>query len=119
MAAASGFPPARLQVRRACDRGGRVRVSLAGEIDMSSADTLARALETLPRTAPSLVVDLADVTLLDSTGIAVLVLAQRRAVAAGQSLTVVNARDMVRRALDITGALPTLTGLDGSPTEEP
>ena len=67
-------------------------MSLAGEIDMSSVGTLAQTLASLSRTAPSVVVDLADVRFLDSTGIAVLVIAHRRAVAAGQALTVVNAR---------------------------
>jgi anti-anti-sigma factor len=106
----SGFPPARLDVRQDRDPAGQVRVRLTGEIDMSSVGTLAHALAALQRTAPSLVVDLADVTFLDSTGIAVLVIAHRRAVCAGKTLTVVNAQGGVRRVLDITGVLPTLTG---------
>lgn len=110
MGAEFGFPPARLDVWQDTDSGGQVRVSLAGEIDMSSVGTLAHTLAALPRAAPSLVVDLADVTFLDSTGIAALVIAQRRAVAAGQTFTVVNAQGGVRRVLDITGTLSTLTG---------
>jgi hypothetical protein len=50
------------------------------------------------------------VTFLDSTGIAVLVIAHRRAVSSGHTLTVVNAQGGLRRVLDITGVLPTLTG---------
>lgn len=110
MGADSVFPPARLEVRHESDPAGQVRVSLAGEVDISSVGTLTHALAALPRTAPSLVVDLANVTFLDSTGIAALVIAHRRAVAAGQTLTVVNAQAGVRRVLDITGTLPTLAG---------
>jgi anti-sigma B factor antagonist len=110
MTADCGFPPARLDVRRDSDPGGQVRVSLAGEIDLSSVGIFAHALAAVPRTASSLVVDLADVTFLDSTGIAALIIAHRRAVAAGQTLTVVNAQGGVRRVLDITGALLSLTG---------
>ena len=114
MGAEFGFPPARLDVRRDHDPGGQVRMSLTGEIDMSSVGTLAHALAALQRTAASLVIDLADVTFLDSTGIAALVIAHRRAVAAGRTLTVVNAQAGVRRVLDITGALATLTGAAAS-----
>jgi len=38
--------------------------------------------------------------------------ASRRATATGRRLTVVNARGIVRRVLDITGTFPTLAGED-------
>ena len=86
---------------------------------MSSVDTLTRALLAGARTARSLVVDLADVMFLDSTGIAPLIVARRRAAAAGQTLTVVNARDRVRRVLDLTGVLPILTSSNGCGARQP
>jgi anti-sigma B factor antagonist/stage II sporulation protein AA (anti-sigma F factor antagonist) len=115
MEAVFGFPPTRLRVRQNPDREGCVRVILTGEIDMSNVDTLAEALAAAPATAHSLVVDLADVTFLDSTGIAALLSAHRRAGASGRTLTVVNAQGMVRRVLDITGVYPALTGKDMRP----
>jgi anti-sigma B factor antagonist len=112
MDAVFGFPPTRLRVQQNPDREGCVRIILTGEIDMSNVGTLTQALAAAPTTAHSIVVDLADVTFLDSTGIATLLSAYRRAVAAGQTLTVVNAQGMVRRVLDITGTFPTLAGQD-------
>lgn len=53
--------------------------------------------------------DLAELTLLDSTGVAALVDCHRAASAIGQTFAVINARDAVRRALDVTGVLGVLS----------
>jgi anti-anti-sigma factor len=108
-----GFPPARLTVTPhvLADRG--LRLVLAGEVDLSSVDILVRALAAVPPTTRTVVVDLAQVTLLDSTGIAALLAAYRTAAAAGRTFTVVNARDVVRRALQVTGVLGILSAEPG------
>jgi len=116
MGAGSEFPPAPLRVQYDVDPNGSLRLILTGEIDVSNVDLLARGLATVP--APdNVVVDLAGVTFLDSTGVAALVVAHRRAAAAGRRLAVVNAQGIVRRVLAITGALPTLAGRDTSARE--
>jgi anti-anti-sigma factor len=107
---APGFPPAPLQIGQRPEPDGRIRLILAGEVDISSADTLTQALRAARCRGCGLIIDLAHVTFLDSTGIAALLMAHRQTAAAGQTLTVVNARDIVRRVLAITGALPTLAG---------
>lgn len=113
MEAGSGFPPVPLRIRHDMDANGSARLILAGEIDMSSVDLLIRGLATVPAT-DNLVIDLAGVTFLDSTGIAALIVAHRRAAATGRRLAVINARGIVRRVLDITGTFPTLAGQDTS-----
>jgi anti-anti-sigma factor len=75
-------------------------------------------LVAVPGTGEAFVVDLADVTFLDSVGIVALVTAHKKAAAAGQTLTVVNPRGVVRRVLDLTGVFPMLSGHDG-PGQEP
>jgi anti-sigma B factor antagonist len=105
----TGFPPTRLTVKRHVLAERDLRLALAGEVDLSSVDILVRALATVPPAARTVVVDLAQVTLLDSTGIAALLAAYRSAASAGRTFTVVNARDVVRRALEVTGVLSVLS----------
>jgi stage II sporulation protein AA (anti-sigma F factor antagonist) len=105
----SGFPPTRLSItQRAGDELG-VRLMLAGEVDLSSVGVLVEALAAVPPAARGVVVDLGELTLLDSTGIAALVAGHRTASAIGQTFTVVNARDVVRRALEVTGVFDFLS----------
>jgi anti-sigma B factor antagonist len=72
------------------------------EIDPTTADgfgaELARATA-----ADTVVVDFADVTFCDSSGIRELVIAYKRQGDAGGSLRVVNASERVRRVFDIAG----------------
>jgi anti-sigma B factor antagonist len=111
----SGFPPTRLSVTRQAGDELGLRLVLTGEVDLSSVGVLVEALNGVPSTVPGVVVDLAELTLLDSTGIAALVAGHRAAVAIGQTFIVVNARDMVRRVLQVTGVLDVLS--QGPPRE--
>ncbi|BCB88253.1 STAS domain-containing protein [Phytohabitans suffuscus] len=90
-----------------------VRLSLAGEIDLSSVDVLLRGQgEALAGAATrrlhGVVVDLDRVTFLDSTGIGVLVGGFREASAAGLTYRLENPHGAVARVLDVSGVLPTL-----------
>jgi anti-anti-sigma factor len=83
---------------------GSVRVVVAGEVDMSNADHLNEALAVAIDFAQSIVViDLAAVSFLGSSGVAVLVAAYRRAARAGVPLAVVNCIPIVRQVLEVTG----------------
>ncbi|WP_432824593.1 STAS domain-containing protein [Dactylosporangium sp. CA-092794] len=91
--------------------GLRVVVRLLGVVDLATEPRLRQALDralAVPGAA-EIVVDLDRLTLLDSTGIAALVSAYRSAAAQGAVLSVANAQGMVRRVLEITGVLKTLT----------
>jgi anti-sigma B factor antagonist len=108
----SGTPGARLSVKVQRD-SGPVRVVAAGEIDMSTAAQMRESLNaTLDKRPSVLVVDLAAVTFIDSTGVAALVHARNRAIEEGASLTVVNPQPIVRRVLHVTGMLQALTDDD-------
>jgi anti-anti-sigma factor len=91
---------------------GVVCLAVAGEVDLDTAGVLTAAIDEALATVTgfALVVDLDQVTFLDSTGIAALVAGRHAAVERGWTLQVVNPRGMVRRVLEITGVLPSLAG---------
>ncbi len=77
-------------------------VALHGELDIASADGLAEALVEVA--GSTLVVDLSDLTFIDSTGIGALVLARNRILAHGQGeLVLSRPGGIVRRVLEIVG----------------
>ena len=77
-------------------------VALRGELDMGSADGLADALVEVA--GPTVVVDLSDLTFLDSAGISALVVARNRILTNGRGqLVVTRPAEIVRKALDIVG----------------
>jgi anti-anti-sigma factor len=91
--------------------GGRLRLAVAGEIDMATEDAFRRGLaEAIAKKPTTIVVDLAEVTFMDSTGISALIRAHATFRHAGGVLSVVNCQRLVRRALEVTGVLDVLTG---------
>jgi len=83
--------------------GGLVKLVLRGELDLS---TVAKVEEELRRAEaaepPVLVMDLAGLTFLDSTGLRLIVTADQRARDQGRRLTVVKGPDTVQRVFSIT-----------------
>jgi anti-anti-sigma factor len=75
-------------------------VVVTGEIDMASAPQLTDALAALHGLV---ILDLADVTFLDSSGINVLVHARNRLLAENGALTVRNPQNNVRSVLKLVG----------------
>ena len=75
-------------------------VAVVGEIDLATAAQLRECLSTL---AGRVVIDLAGVTFLDSSGIAVLVSQRNRLVGVDGGLWLRGPNDMVRRTLEIVG----------------
>jgi len=80
-------------------------LSLSGELDVAVAadlrDKLDRLIGSAP--APSILVDLADVTFLDSVILGVLISAVHRVRDAGGDLQLCGVRPAVRRVFSITG----------------
>ena len=80
------------------------RVSLTGEIDMSTVGRLSAVVGDLLNPAPPRVVlDLAGVTFCDSQGLGTLVVLSRKAALAQSVLVLINVGDFLLRVLDITG----------------
>ncbi len=83
---------------------GQVVVRLQGELDMATSPALDRALTAAVSVGgSSVVVDLASLTFMDSTGIAVLLGGCRRAEEAGQTMVVRSPRRPVLKAFRLTG----------------
>jgi anti-anti-sigma factor len=79
-------------------------VAVAGEVDASNAEDLrAAALDELPNSARGLILDLRELSYLDSAGIAFIFDAAERLARRGQELALVVAPGAAfRRALDVT-----------------
>jgi anti-anti-sigma factor len=90
---------------------GVLRLAVSGEVDIASSEVLADAIRTAIKkwSVAEVVVDLDQVTFLDSTGISVLVAGYNLAADYGVAYFVVNPHDLVRRTLHITGVLATLS----------
>jgi anti-sigma B factor antagonist len=88
------------------DSWPRVRVS--GEVDIQTSPLLDKELQkVLDQGVSSILVDLDEVTFLDSTGLSVLIAALKRCQASGGELRLVSPRSNVRRVLEITGLTDT------------
>lgn len=95
---------------------GRVVLAPAGDVDMAGAPCLERALDgVLDRPGLlEIVVDLAGVPFLDSTGVSVLLRGAAEAVGRGATLRVTNPQPVVARILRVT-AVDALLGYPGGP----
>ena len=84
--------------------GATTTVAVRGEIDLLTTVRLNRELETVAEAAPEwLRIDLSQVSYMDTTGVAVLLKARRRALEAGCRFTVKAASPTIQRLLEITG----------------
>jgi anti-sigma B factor antagonist len=76
--------------------------ALHGELDMASAGGLADALVEVA--GSTVVVDLSDLTFMDSTGISALVVTRNRILTDGRGqMVITRPRGIVRRALEVVG----------------
>jgi anti-sigma B factor antagonist len=97
--------PGSLTIRRFTDDRG-VILQLGGELDLESAGELDRQLEEVAATSPGrLLIDLSDLEFMDSTGLAVMVRAQRSARDNGHSLSLRPGPTQVQRLFELTGVL--------------
>jgi anti-sigma B factor antagonist len=93
----------RLEVKTSSE-GDSVRLSLSGELDLASAPRVEEELRSVELQSPPLIVlDLRELTFMDSTGLRLLVLADSRARDAGRRLTIVPGPDTVQRVFHVTG----------------
>ena len=83
---------------------GNAVVVVAGELDLDSAPRLSRELESLIESGPpEVVIDFSDLSFVDSSGLAVLVSAQKRLVQQERHLAIRGARPAALRLFEITG----------------
>jgi anti-sigma B factor antagonist len=84
------------------ERDGTVVVTLYGELDIVDAAEVATALVAAAVREPRIIVDLAGLDFIDSSGIAALAYARRHARQAGGDLVLAAPQQRVRRVLAIT-----------------
>jgi anti-sigma B factor antagonist len=78
-------------------------VSLSGELDIATANQFTAALEGLqPVAGDRLVIDLTAVSFMDSTGLRVLIAANRNAKAGDYSVVIVTGESPAKRVLELT-----------------
>jgi anti-sigma B factor antagonist len=91
------------------ETGGIWLIRASGDIDLDTAPKLEAVLSRAIDAAPSrVIVELRSVTFLDSTGLRVLVDAERRLSDAGGALVIDGMSEAVRRVLEVTGLLADL-----------
>jgi anti-anti-sigma factor len=83
-----------------CD--GQVVVALRGELDVLDAASLAAALAEVAAREPMIIVDLAGLEFIDSSGVAALVLVRKQARRAGGDLLLAAPQAQVMRFLSVT-----------------
>ncbi len=87
------------------EKSDRTVASLSGEIDLSALGPLEEALAHVLEAPPSrLVLDLREVSFLDSSGLRLILRLDRSQREAGSSLTVVRGGRRVERVFELTGA---------------
>jgi stage II sporulation protein AA (anti-sigma F factor antagonist) len=91
---------------------GQAVVALGGELDLSGVPRLDEVLSSLDSSVQTLVIDLARLSFMDSSGLGAIVRAQQRSDAAGRRLQVRGARGAVRKLLDIAALGATVEVLD-------
>ncbi|KUJ36825.1 STAS domain-containing protein [Streptomyces sp. NPDC093228] len=91
-------------VRRADDCGAWAVVILTGEVDLALAPALREIVDALIADGRArIVLDLEDVSFMDSSALGVLVYAMRQAEALGGALRLAGPCEQVRRMLELTG----------------
>ncbi len=114
-----GESPGALRISSSASDLDGVRLALAGELDLAGAPQLERSLQELERQRPRrVVIDLAGLSFIDSTGLRVLLQAQARLGEQGSELLLRPGEPAVQRVFDVTGAIRVLrfeaVGSDGS-----
>jgi anti-anti-sigma factor len=99
------------------NRNSQVKVFMRGEIDLSTKERIHEALMEAQQGSADVIVDLSDVTFMDSTGINALVRARRNA--PDGLFHVVGAPQRIRKALEIVGVAQYLLEPDSEAPRQP
>lgn len=92
------------------DAGDHTVVVVSGEVDAATSDTLRAAIfDVIEGGQPRVVVDMSEVSFIDSSGLRVLIGGYKAADSGGGTLRVGSPSDAVVRLLEITGQLERFT----------
>jgi anti-anti-sigma factor len=88
-------------------------IELGGELDLTTAADVDREVRRVEQTSAHVVaIDLHDLTFIDSSGIRVMLQAQRRSILGGNRLAIVKGSEPVQRLFDICGVAGTMPFVD-------
>jgi len=89
---------------RSQEQNGVVTIALSGDLDLATAPILSEKLAPFERNGVStIILDLQDLTFIDSTGMHVFLEARRRAMSNGHRLLLSGAGPAARRLFELTG----------------
>ncbi len=97
--------------------GQRLVLALNGDLDLTTAKALTEALDGLLRHYPlrQVVLDLGEVSFVDSSGLGVILGRYRRLRSAGRELSLVGVRPAVRAVLEVAGIPSLMPVVDAHP----
>lgn len=101
--AGAGDPDFRVRVDHFGSAGDAAVFTLSGELDAHAAELLERALATLDSTVEALVLDMTDVSFIDSSGLRTLIQARQLFRDEPSSVTIRGAQTSTTRLLELTG----------------
>ena len=101
------MPPI-FDISEARDDRGQVRLLLAGELDMATAHVLAERLRRAATRGEAVVVDLSDLTFMDSSGLRLLLRAAADSQRDGWQLGIRRPPPRIWRSMEVSGAGPFL-----------
>lgn len=92
----------------------RIIVAVNGDLDLKTADPLRESLDTLidRYRDKDLILDLADVDFVDSSGLGVILGRYRRLAQRGRTVSLAGIRPSVRTVLDLAGILTIMTVIE-------
>ena len=98
-----GVRPGTLQVRAELDADALI--ALSGELDLGTVPQLEAELEKAEASSPAgtLVLDLRELSFMDSSGLRVILMAAERAKGTGRRFTLVRGPETVNRVFEVTG----------------
>jgi anti-anti-sigma factor len=93
------------QLKMRSEREGEIHtICLIGELDLATADDVEAELKRVETTdASAIVLDLSELTFMDSTGVRLLVTAHARSRADADRLTLLRGRPAVQRVMELSG----------------
>lgn len=98
---------------------GTTRIAPAGELDIASAPAFETAIaEATAEPGATLILDLRELTFMDSTGLRALAQTNARADEVGFALSIVRGPRQIERVLQISGLADLLPLVDAPPAEE-
>ena len=93
----------RAAVSASTDNFGVPVIAISGELDLASVESARSGIEEILVNPREVILDLAGLTFMDSSGIALLIQVNNRV----ESVSVINVRPAVHRVLEATGLLET------------